>query len=195
METVARLRRDAPVGEPSGGINDKEGIMIEVYETTSPLGTMRIASVDDQLVGLGFDQGWERVAAKLARDFGPGIATVSRDRTGTARALKAYFSGDLNALDGLEVTPRGTEFQRKVWAELRAIPHGETISYATLAERVGASGAVRAAGSANGANPACLVIPCHRVIRSDGTLGGYAGGLDRKAWLLEHERRHLVSAA
>ncbi|MGH2807564.1 MAG: methylated-DNA--[protein]-cysteine S-methyltransferase [Actinomycetota bacterium] len=169
--------------------------MIEVYETTSPLGSIRVASMHGELVGLGFEHGWDRVAAKLVKDFAGDITTVGRDRTGTARALESYFAGDLHALDTLEVEPRGTEFQRRVWAALRAIPHGDTISYSSLAERVGVPGAVRAAGTANGANPACLVIPCHRVIRSDGSLGGYAGGLDRKAWLLEHERRHAASAA
>jgi methylated-DNA-[protein]-cysteine S-methyltransferase len=169
--------------------------MIEVTETKSPLGRIRVASLDGELIGLGFDQGWDGVAVKLARDFDDELKSVAHDSSGAGAALAAYFDGELRALEKIEVQPRGTDFQRAVWAALREIPLGETWSYATLAERVGAAGAVRAAGTANGANPACLVIPCHRVIRSDGSLGGYGGGLHRKEWLLEHERRHLVSAA
>jgi methylated-DNA-[protein]-cysteine S-methyltransferase len=81
----------------------------------------------------------------------------------------------------------GTSFQRLVWEGLRAIPYGETISYAELARRIGRPGASRAVGSANGRNPISIVVPCHRVIAADGTLGGYGGGLDRKEWLLQHE--------
>ena len=81
----------------------------------------------------------------------------------------------------------GTPFQRKVWQGLCAIPYGETMSYAELARRIGHPGASRAVGSANGRNPISIVVPCHRVIAADGTLGGYGGGLDRKEWLLQHE--------
>jgi methylated-DNA-[protein]-cysteine S-methyltransferase len=163
--------------------------MIEVTETKSPLGRIRVASLDGDLIGLGFDQGWDRVAVKLAKDFDDELKSVAHDSSGTAAALGAYFDGELKALDQISVRPRGTEFQRAVWKALREIPVGETWSYAALAERVGTPGAVRAAGTANGANPACLVIPCHRVIRSDGSIGGYGGGIHRKEWLLEHERR------
>jgi methylated-DNA-[protein]-cysteine S-methyltransferase len=168
--------------------------MIEVNETKSPLGRIRVASLDGELIGLGFEQGWDRVAVKLAKDFDDELKTVAHDSSGAAAALGAYFDGQIRALEQITVRPRGTGFQRAVWDALREIPVGETWSYAALAERVGTPGAVRAAGTANGANPACLVIPCHRVIRSDGSLGGYGGGLHRKEWLLEHERRHLVSA-
>ena len=169
--------------------------MIEVTEMKSPLGRVRVASLEGELIGVGFDQGWDRVAVKLAKDFNDELKSVAHDSSGSAAALEAYFAGDLRALEGIAVRPRGTRFQTAVWSALREIPVGETISYATLAERVGVSGAVRAAGTANGANPACLVIPCHRVIRSDGSVGGYGGGVHRKEWLLEHERRHGVSDA
>ncbi len=81
----------------------------------------------------------------------------------------------------------GTEFQRRVWGELREIPLGETISYGELARRLGTPGASRAVGLANGRNPVSIVVPCHRVIGADGRLTGYGGGLERKAWLLRHE--------
>lgn len=105
-----------------------------------------------------------------------------------ASTLERYFAGDLDAIDTLEVEPvKGTEFQRAVWQELRAIPPGETITYAELAERVGRPGAFRAVGSANGANPVPIVVPCHRVVNTGGGMGGYAYGLDVKRWLLTHE--------
>ena len=104
--------------------------------------------------------------------------------------LRDYFDGDLAALDWIEVDTGGTTFQRSVWMQLRCISPGETASYHDVAAAIGAPSAVRAVGAANGANPVGIVIPCHRVIRSDGALGGYGGGLDRKRWLLDHERRH-----
>lgn len=110
-------------------------------------------------------------------------AAITRVRA----SLEAYFLGDLAAIDSLAVSPRGTEFQRSVWEALRRIPVGETRSYAEIAADVGRPGAVRAVGQANGANPVALVVPCHRVIRSDGSLGGYGFGLDTKRWLLAHE--------
>ncbi|HZU98686.1 MAG TPA: methylated-DNA--[protein]-cysteine S-methyltransferase [Planctomycetota bacterium] len=112
-----------------------------------------------------------------------------------AARLEAYFAGDLAALDALEVEPEGTDFQRRVWAELRKIRPGETISYGELARRIGRPRAVRACGRANATNPIGLVIPCHRVIGADGSLTGYAGGIERKRWLLEHERRYTALPA
>ena len=110
------------------------------------------------------------------------------DPSGIADALRRYFDGDLAAIADLPVRfDRGTPFQQEVWAALRTIPLGETISYAELAEMVGRPTGYRAVGSANGQNPVGIVVPCHRVIASDGTLGGYAGGLERKRWLLAHE--------
>lgn len=103
-------------------------------------------------------------------------------------AFDAYFAGDVRALDALPVAPAGTLFQRAVWAALREIPAGATWSYRDLAARIGNPAATRAVGAANGANPVPLVIPCHRVIAADGTLGGYSAGLARKRWLLDHER-------
>lgn len=106
----------------------------------------------------------------------------------TAREqLQAYFAGELLEFN-LPLAQDGTPFQQRVWTELRKIPYGTTISYAELARRVGQPGAARAVGSANGRNGIGIIIPCHRVIAADGTLGGYGGGLDRKRWLLEHER-------
>jgi methylated-DNA-[protein]-cysteine S-methyltransferase len=120
---------------------------------------------------------------------GPAVAGAPGEAPVFAAAreqLDAYFAGELEAFD-LPLAPEGTDFQRRVWAELERIPFGETISYSTLADRLGNPRAVRAVGLANGRNPISIVVPCHRVIGADGTLVGYGGGLENKRWLLEHE--------
>ena len=106
------------------------------------------------------------------------------------RQLDEYFAGDRRAFD-LPLAPRGTPFQRKVWTALRRIPWGETASYADIARRVGSPKGMRAVGGANGRNPIAIIVPCHRVIAADGTLGGYGGGLERKRFLLELEGAHV----
>jgi len=102
-------------------------------------------------------------------------------------ALVAYFAGDLTAIDGVSVTTAGTSFQREVWAALRKIRPGTTLSYGALAQQLGRPTSVRAVGLANGANPVAIVVPCHRVIGADASLTGYGGGIERKKWLLTHE--------
>lgn len=106
---------------------------------------------------------------------------------GVSDKLRDYFDGDLAAIDGLPGETAGTPFQREVWQALREIPCGQVMHYGTLAERLGRPGAARAVGAANGANPISIVVPCHRVIGASGTLTGYAGGVQRKEWLLRHE--------
>lgn len=108
---------------------------------------------------------------------------------GLTGAVAAYFAGDLQAIDTVPVKTGGTEFQREVWWALRRIPCGTSISYGELARRIGRPEAVRAVGMANGANPIGVVVPCHRVIGANGSLTGYGGGLERKRWLLDHERQ------
>jgi methylated-DNA-[protein]-cysteine S-methyltransferase len=107
--------------------------------------------------------------------------------TTTTSLTRRYFAGDLTAIDTIPVRTAGTTFQRRVWRALRTIPCRTTVSYTQLAIRIGRPDAVRAVGSANGANPIGVVVPCHRVIGADGSLGGYGGGIQRKAWLLAHE--------
>jgi methylated-DNA-[protein]-cysteine S-methyltransferase len=127
------------------------------------------------------------LAAWLRRRY-PGVPLVEdRGPAAVRQAFDAYFAGDAAALDAVETRPVGTPFQLGVWAALRTIPAGETLSYAGLAERIGRPTAVRAVGLANGANPIALIAPCHRVIGTDGSLTGYGGGLFRKRWLLAHE--------
>ena len=120
---------------------------------------------------------------------GQGVRLVNGDAApAVVDKLRAFFDGDINAIDDIPVETGGTPFQRDVWTALRQIPAGETWSYARLAHHVGRPAAVRAVGAANGANPIGVVVPCHRVIGADGSLTGYGGGMDRKAWLLAHER-------
>lgn len=100
--------------------------------------------------------------------------------------LKEYFSGERTEFD-LKLNPKGTDFQKRVWQQLQEIPFSKTVSYQTIANRLGDPKVIRAAASANGKNPLSIIIPCHRVIGKDGSLTGYASGLHRKKWLLEHE--------
>jgi methylated-DNA-[protein]-cysteine S-methyltransferase len=115
----------------------------------------------------------------------------AHDPHGLQDVIGRYFAGDLHAIDEIPVETAGTAFQRSVWCELRRIPSGQSISYGKLAEQIARPKAVRAVGLANGANPVGIVVPCHRVIGSDGSLTGYGGGLERKRWLLDHERRYI----
>jgi len=131
-----------------------------------------------------------RMRQLLDRYYGKGGYTLqpARNPGGLTSAMRDYFKGDIGAIDRLPVDDAvGTPFQKSVWRALRKIKSGKTISYAELARRIGKPRAVRAAGLANGQNPISIVVPCHRVIGSNGTLTGYGGGLPRKKWLLEHE--------
>jgi methylated-DNA-[protein]-cysteine S-methyltransferase len=115
----------------------------------------------------------------------------ARNPNGLTSAIKRYFAGELAAIDILPVQTAGTPFQREVWRALRKIPCGATLSYAKLAGQIGRPAAVRAVGLANGSNPVGIVVPCHRVIGSNGSLTGYGGGIERKRWLLEHEKTYV----
>jgi methylated-DNA-[protein]-cysteine S-methyltransferase len=139
------------------------------------------------LVGLVFEDHWNRMSDELARRFGEFTFKENLQTEGAAAALQRYVAGDLHALDSIEVDTGGTPFQQSVWRALRRIPAGTTWSYARLASEIGRPSAVRAVAAANGANPVSIVVPCHRVIGSDGRLTGYGGGLARKRWLLVHE--------
>jgi methylated-DNA-[protein]-cysteine S-methyltransferase len=131
-----------------------------------------------------------RMKRLLDQQYGKGSYTFTpaRDPGGLSTVMRRYFKGDLKAIDKLPVKTAGTPFQRSVWRALRDIKCGTTISYAELARRIGSPKAVRAVGLANGQNPISIVVPCHRVIGSNGSLTGYGGGLHRKEWLLEHEK-------
>ena len=167
-------------------------MILQVDDVATPIGTVRIAVHGGRLYALGFLEHWCRLEASLRRRFGELVMEPVSDPCGVADRLRDYFAGNLDALDAIAVDPGGTEFQRAVWAELRRIPCGRTVSYGDLARSIGAPDAVRAAGAANGANPISIVVPCHRVIGADGRLVGYGGGVERKRWLLAHERALLA---
>ena len=140
----------------------------------SPLGPMHATAVDGSVRSLHFG---------AADEAGPPSATLDALR----RQLADYFAGRRADFD-VPLSPVGTAFQQKVWAELRRIGHGRTITYAALAARVGDANAARAVGAANGRNPIAIVVPCHRVVAANNKLGGYSGGGPRvKQWLLDHE--------
>ncbi len=155
----------------------------------SPLGRLHIVSVNGALCALDYGDFEDRMHALLRRRFGAYALLCGHDPLGMTALLDCYFAGDLGALDAVPVSGGGTVYQERVWAALRAIPPGQTRTYGDLAAQLGATHA-RAVGGANRLNPIAIVVPCHRVIGADAMLTGYAGGLERKAWLLGHEARH-----
>lgn len=178
-------------GWPTGrALADRREFLTDTVAT--PIGELAImADRDGRLRGLAWG---DRVTIKrrvMDRHYGPGayVLVPAGDPFGLTTALRRYFAGELHVIDDLPVATLGSDFQRAVWAELRRIPCGETISYGEMARRVGDAGAARAVGLANNANPIGIVVPCHRVIGADGRLVGFGGGMDRKRWLLSHESR------
>lgn len=162
---------------------------LDIDELDTPLGRLTlVADASGQLCLVGWSDGHERMTRALRGMAGGGTLRRASDPHGLSSALRAYFAGQLHAIDSLPVQGAGSAFQRRVWSALREIPCGETWSYSQLARHIGQPAAVRAVGLANGANPVGIVVPCHRVIGADGTLTGYGGGLERKRWLLSHER-------
>ena len=165
-----------------------EVMMFHLERLPTAIGDMLMVTDDqDRLRALDFADYEARMLTLLRRHYGKVELTKRSAPSPARRAVEAYMAGNLRALDDIEVATGGTEFQRQVWAALRAIPVGETVSYGRLAERIGRPKAVRAVGLANGSNPIGVVVPCHRVIGSSGHLTGYAGGMERKEWLLRHE--------
>jgi methylated-DNA-[protein]-cysteine S-methyltransferase len=158
----------------------------------SPIGTLLVATDDTAVRMLHFGDDANAALRALRRWYGDVAATERRERLGVRDRLDAYFAGAFDAFDGLPLATNGTAFQEMVWAALRQIAPGSTRSYGELAVQIGAPGAARAVGLANGANPIALIVPCHRVIGADRSLTGFGGGLPRKAWLLRHEGVRFV---
>ena len=140
----------------------------------SPIGLIEISGTLDGITSLFF-----------VEERRPGVATNDVCEE-AVKQISEYFAGSRQEFD-LPITMEGTEFQRQVWQKLRSIPFGQTVSYGDVARSIGKPSAVRAVGAANGDNPVSIIVPCHRVIGSDGGLTGYGGGLPRKQWLLKHE--------
>jgi len=167
-------------------------VRIDQATLLSPIGPLAFAVAGGTLLRLDLRGDAVRLRRDVQGRFGTVTIHECEDPGGVASRLERYFRGDLQALEEVAVDPGGTDFQRDVWLKLREIPAGRTWSYADLARAVGRPAAVRAVGAANGANPIPLVLPCHRVIGTDGRLTGYGGGLPRKEWLLHHEGARLV---
>jgi methylated-DNA-[protein]-cysteine S-methyltransferase len=160
-------------------------------EFSSPIGALfMVADSGGALCMLEFKDQAERWRPLLARRFADAPVVAKSGAFGIAKAMERYFDGNMAAIDALRVHAKGTQFQCAVWAALRKISAGTTTTYGTLAKKLGRPAAMRAVGHANGTNPIAIVVPCHRVVGSDGSLTGYGGGLERKRWLLEHEARH-----
>ena len=155
------------------------------FET--PIGPMVLLARDGVLLLLEFEDAADRVAREMKARFGAADHQPADDPFGLVSRMTAYFAGELGAIEGIETDGGGTVFQQRVWAELKRIPCGVTISYGELARRLGDKNAMRAVGLANGRNPIAIVVPCHRVIGADGSMTGYGGGIARKTWLLAHE--------
>ena len=160
---------------------------LRTYRFGSPIGGMVAVCAGERVTALDFADCAARMERLLRRRY---AALRFRKAAGphpVVTALAAYFDGELDAFSGLDVDPGGTPFQRQVWAALHDIPAGTTRSYAQLACALGRPNAARAVGAANAHNPIAVIVPCHRLIGAGGGLTGYAGGLARKRWLLEHE--------
>jgi methylated-DNA-[protein]-cysteine S-methyltransferase len=155
-------------------------ILISTIE--SPVGPLTMIARDGVLTNVSMHE--QRHVAPPPRD----AVTDDAWFEDVAQQLLAYFAGDRTTFD-VEMDLLGTPFQVRVWSQLSQIPYGETISYGELAKRVGNPNASRAVGLANGRNPIAIIVPCHRVIGSNGSLTGYGGGLERKSWLLDHEAK------
>ncbi len=169
-----------------------EVLQLFVNRIDTPIGKMLVVSDrDGNLRAVDWTDYEVRMRRLLCLHYGKSGFRIdpAHDPNSLTDAIGSYFAGELEAIDALPVETGGTPFQRQVWSALRKIRCGVTVSYAQLAERIGRPAAVRAVGLANGSNPVGVVVPCHRVIGSDGSLTGYGGGIERKRWLLEHEQR------
>jgi O-6-methylguanine DNA methyltransferase len=158
---------------------------------TSPVGALLLVCDEEGFLrGLHFSDDDARMHQQLSRHYGEGGYALTSGSAPTAitKALEAYFAGDIEAIEDIPVRADGTEFQQRVWAALRRILAGTTATYGQIAVQIGQPKAVRAVGLANGSNPIGIVVPCHRVVGANGKLTGYAGGLERKRWLLDHEQ-------
>jgi methylated-DNA-[protein]-cysteine S-methyltransferase len=162
-------------------------MLLHYDEVSSPIGRILFASDGEAVCALDYAGYESRMAALIARHFGAVEFKRASDPLALKRLLKEYLSGNLHALDAVPVRTNGTTFQESVWKALRTIPAGETWSYGKLARELKHPQAARAVGHANSLNPVAIIVPCHRVTGASGSLTGYAGGLERKQWLLSHE--------
>jgi methylated-DNA-[protein]-cysteine S-methyltransferase len=168
---------------------------MKLYTTTldTPIGDFMILGAEDGIHAAGFTTDEAELRAYLHNGLKHEPCEHRDDLGEHTRAVKAYFDGDIHAIDAIPVVQDGTPFLQAAWSALRAIPAGDPITYRELAARAGNPDAPRAAGSACGRNAVAVIVPCHRVVRTDGSLGGFAWGLEHKRWLLAHERENQAS--
>lgn len=164
-------------------------LLLQTIETDHAIGPIHMIADGRTLVALEFGDAGHRLMPMARARFGADMELARVDHLPAADAVRAYLDGDLAALDSIPVDGGGTAFQQQCWEALRAIPPGETRSYGQIAALLDRPNAARAVGLANALNPVSLVVPCHRLVGSSGALTGYGGGIERKRWLLEHERR------
>jgi methylated-DNA-[protein]-cysteine S-methyltransferase len=158
----------------------------------TPIGDMILVAKDGALLMLEFRDSEDRVTREMRARFGEVELQEASNPFGLSDIIRDYFAGNLHAIDNLITDGGGTQFEQQVWKELRKIPVGSTVSYGEIAKKLGDINLSRAVGIANARNPVAVVVPCHRVIGSDGTMTGYGGGLHRKEWLLRHEGALLI---
>ena len=154
------------------------------------IGPIHVVANGATLLAMEFGDVEHRLMPMLRARYGADVRLEPvDDLDAIAAAVRAYFDGDIGSVDALAVDGGGTDFQRQAWAALRRIPPGEVRTYGQMAALLGRPHAARAIGAANALNPISLVVPCHRLVSSNGALTGYGGGIERKRWLLAHERR------
>ncbi|HMJ01320.1 MAG TPA: methylated-DNA--[protein]-cysteine S-methyltransferase [Conexibacter sp.] len=161
----------------------------------SPTGPFTIVASDEAILASGWTNDPERLLQLIGPSLRPASVTAKRDLGPFTQAAHAYFDGEVTAIDDVPVTVAATPFLERAWQELRRIPAGQPETYGALAARCGSPAAVRAAGTACGRNPAALFVPCHRIVRTGGALGGFGYGLPVKRWLLDHESGVAAIAA
>lgn len=161
----------------------------QTIDDIAAIGPIHMVVDDETLIALEFGHVEHRLMPMLRARFGvvPRLEPID-GITGIAVAIRSYFAGDIRALDIIATDGGGTGFQQAAWAALRKIPPGEVRTYGEIATLLSRPNAARAVGSANALNPISLVVPCHRLVGSNGALTGYGGGIERKRWLLDHER-------
>ena len=157
-----------------------------ISQFKSPIGVLNLIADEQILLGLNFSSVKSLKESLDEIDYAKGFKEVSKISV-VSDLLSDYFAGDINALNGISVRQPGAQFSQAAWKAMRKVKAGKTISYADLADRSGSKAAVRAAGSACAKNAIALVVPCHRIVKTGGSLGNYAYGLNKKEWLLRHE--------
>jgi methylated-DNA-[protein]-cysteine S-methyltransferase len=158
----------------------------------TPIGDMILVARDGVLLLLQFEDATGRVEREMKLRFKGQELQHTENPFGLSEIMRDYFAGNITAINNILTDGGGTDFEKQVWAELRKIPSGTTVSYGSIARKLGDINMSRAVGTANGRNPIAIVVPCHRVIGADGSMIGYGGGIARKEWLLRHEGALLV---